>query len=73
MLEKILSVFFTKEYPHKNRRVTLIKNREVCNAYFNRDSVCPIIEKKTDEEQTCLSKYFINNRGLNVKERFSIN
>ncbi len=71
MIDKLLKIFFTKELPHKNKRVTLIKNREITPFNFDRTRYVPCTEKKTEIETTCLSKYFIYNRGLNVKERLS--
>ncbi len=72
MIEKILRLFFTKEYPHRNKKVTIIKNRIYHETSFDRSRVVPQNNKKTNRpEMTCLSKYFANNRGFNVRERLT--
>lgn len=72
MIEKILRLFFTKEYPHRNKKVTIIKNRIYHEVSFDRNKAVPQKTKKIIRpEMTCLSKYFIKNRGFNVRERLT--
>lgn len=67
MIEKILNIFFTKTIPHKNRRVTVLRDRTL--TYNNITKKGIDINIKKTEQETCLSKYFKDIKGLNVKER----
>lgn len=63
MLDKIFHFLFDKDKEKSNK--TIIKKRELSTARsYN------LLKKEQNQvEETCLSKYFINRLGLNVKER----
>lgn len=64
MIDVFFNLFFTKT--KKAQPVTIIKNRDVSDKFIQISR-----KKKQVEESTCLSKYFSNRQGLNVKERLS--
>ncbi len=66
MLDYILEKFFVV---NKKSKLTILKNRETCFDDIN-------INRKLElgyVEETCLSSFFVNVKGLNVEERLSAN
>lgn len=66
MIEYVLDKFFVV---NRKSKLTILKNRETC---FKDANIKRKIEF-SDGEGTCLSSFFINVKGLNVKERLSAN
>ncbi len=65
MLNYILKKFFIKENKVAKRPLTIInKNRE---STVSRRTI--LVSYKEEKQQTCLSKYFNNIKGLNTFER----
>ena len=62
MLEKIFNLFFIKEQPKKTTPLTIKRSqREIKTVEQNKTT--------RKEVSTCLSGYFKNHRGLNLRER----
>lgn len=64
MIDKIFKMFFTKN--KSSKRVTVIKNRQVSQEFrvIRKDLTCDVLPRAN-----CLTEYFKNRNGLNVKER----
>ena len=65
MIDKIFKMFFTKN--KSSKRVTVIKNRQVSQEFrvIRKDVLTNDAMPRVD----CLTEYFKNRNGLNVKER----
>ena len=69
MIQAIVKIFFSIKKDESKKCITILKNRNC--------SLETTIERKFDrrrsliesQEETCLTKYFKNIKGLNVKER----
>lgn len=69
MVDFILKVLFNKEKKSLAKSCTVIREPRIIKYGGNR----AVILKEYSKKQTCLSEYFINNKGLNVKERSRFN
>lgn len=61
MLDKIIEIFFDKKKKANNTTAVSLKKEAMPKPYEQK--------KNKHEIKTCLSEYFCNLKGLNVKER----
>ena len=66
MLDKIIKMFFTKKKNKSELVLTVRRNNIVDNVKCINEQTLGKNHKQVD---TCLSKYFINHKGLNLSAR----
>ncbi len=66
MLDKILKTFFTEKKQRKKTAIITVVRR---SCLFNENDLIKVKQAENANTLTCLSKYFKDIKGLNIKER----